>query len=40
MAYYIVEIKDPVFRETPLTEANFEEDGRLVFGSKVDAEEW
>ena len=39
MADYIVEIKDPVFRATPLAEANFEEDGRLVFGSKVDAQE-
>jgi hypothetical protein len=37
MADYIVELKDSVFRETPLAEANFDEDRRLVFGSKADA---
>ena len=40
MADYIVELKDSVFRETPLTDANFDEDRRLVFGSKADAEGW
>jgi len=40
MADYIVELKDSVFRETPLAEANFDEDRRLMFGSKADAEEW
>ena len=37
MADYIVELKDSVFRETPLAEANLDEDRRLVFGSKADA---
>ncbi|OYR63225.1 MULTISPECIES: hypothetical protein [Halorubrum] len=40
MVDYIVEIKDSVFRETPLAEANFDEDGRLAFDLKADAEEW
>ena len=40
MADYIVELKDSVFRETPLAETNFDEDRRLVFGSKADAEGW
>lgn len=37
---YIVELKDSVFRETPLVEADFDEDRQLVFSSKADAEEW
>ncbi|MFB6222884.1 MAG: hypothetical protein ABEH86_04320 [Haloarcula sp.] len=40
MADYIVELKDSVFRETPLAEADFDEDRRLAFNSKADAEEW
>jgi hypothetical protein len=40
MADYIVELKDSVFRETPLSEADFDEDRRLAFDSKADAEEW
>jgi len=40
MVDYIVKIKDSVFRETPLAETNFDEDGRFVFDSKADAEEW
>ncbi len=40
MADYIVELKDSVFRETPLAEADFDDDRRLAFDSKADAEEW
>ena len=40
MVDYIVELKDSVFRETPLAEVNFDEDGRIAFDSKADAEEW
>lgn len=37
---YIVELKDSVFRETPLTEADFDENRRIVFASKADGEAW
>ncbi|WP_340100104.1 hypothetical protein [Salinibaculum salinum] len=40
MGDYIVELKDSVFRETPLSEVDFDEDRRLAFDSKADAEEW
>jgi len=40
MADYIVELRDSVFRETPLAEANFDDKRRLVSDSKADAEEW
>ncbi len=40
MADYIVELTDSVFRETPLAEADFDDDRRLAFDSKADAEEW
>ncbi len=40
MADYIVELKDSVFRETPLTEGDFDDERRLAFDSKADAEEW
>lgn len=37
---YIVELKDSVFRETPLEETDFDEDRRIAFASKADAEGW
>lgn len=37
---YLVELKDSVFRETPLNEDNFEDDRQLTFRSEDDAEEW
>ena len=40
MADYIVELKDSVFRETPLAEADFDDERRLAFDSKADAAEW
>jgi hypothetical protein len=40
MADYIGELKDSVFRETPLVEADFDENRQIVFDSKADAEEW
>ena len=35
---YLVELKDSVFRETPLTEDEF--DRQIEFSSEADAEEW
>jgi hypothetical protein len=35
---YLVELKDSVFRETPLTEDEF--DRQIEFSSETDAEEW
>jgi len=35
-----VELKDSVFRETPLTEADFDEDRQIAFDAKADAEAW
>jgi hypothetical protein len=40
MADYIVALKDSVFRETPLVEADFDEDRQITFDSKQDAEAW
>jgi len=37
---YLVELKDSVFRETPLTEAEFDDDRQIEFPSETDAEEW
>jgi len=37
---YLVELKDSVFRETPLTEAEFGDDLCIEFSSEADAEEW
>jgi hypothetical protein len=37
---YIVELKDSVFRETPLAETDFDEDRRIAFASEADAEAW
>ena len=37
---YIVELKDSVFRETPLKETDFDEDRRIAFASRADAESW
>jgi hypothetical protein len=37
---YIVELKDSVFRETPLAETEFDEDRQMAFGSKAAAEAW
>lgn len=37
---YLVELKDSVFRETPLTEDEFDDDRQIEFPSKADAEEW
>ena len=37
---YLVELKDSVFRETPLEETDFDEDRRIAFDSKADAEAW
>ncbi len=37
---YLVELKDSVFRETPLTESDFEYSRRIEFPSEADAEEW
>lgn len=37
---YLVELKDSVFRETPLTEDEFNEDRQLEFPTVADAEEW
>jgi hypothetical protein len=36
---YVVELKDSVFRGTPLSEDEYET-GRLRFDSKADAQEW
>lgn len=37
---YLIELKDSVFRETPLTEAEFDDDRQIEFSSEADAEEW
>lgn len=37
---YLVELKDSVFRETPLTEDEFDDDRQIEFPSETDAEEW
>ncbi|MEF8783838.1 MAG: hypothetical protein V5A39_13035 [Haloarculaceae archaeon] len=37
---YLVELKDSVFRETPLEETDFDEDRRITFSSEADAEAW
>lgn len=37
---YLVELKESVFRETPLTEEEFDDDLRIEFASKDDAETW
>ena len=37
---YLIELKDSVFRETALTEEEFENDRQIEFPSEVDAEEW
>lgn len=37
---YLVELKDSVFRETPLTEDEFDDDLRIEFPSKDHAEAW
>lgn len=37
---YLVELKDSVFRETPLTEDDFDDDRQIEFSSEADAEEW
>jgi hypothetical protein len=37
---YLVEIKDSVFRETPLTEEEFDDDLRIEFDSENHAEAW
>ena len=37
---YLVELKDSVFRETPLTEEEFDDDRQIDFSSAADAEEW
>lgn len=40
MGDYFVELKDSVFRQTPMAEGDFDEDCRLAFGSEADAEGW
>jgi hypothetical protein len=37
---YLVELKDSIFRETPLTEDEFDDDRQIEFLSEDDAEEW
>jgi hypothetical protein len=37
---YCVALKESVFRETPLTEADFDGDLQLSFSSQAAAEEW
>ena len=37
---YLVELKDSVFRETPLTEDEFDDDRRIGFPSEDHAEAW
>jgi hypothetical protein len=37
---YLVELKDSAFRETPLSEDEFDDDRRIEFPSEADAEEW
>lgn len=37
---YLVELKDSVFRKTPLTEGEFNDDRQIEFRSAADAEEW
>jgi hypothetical protein len=37
---YLIELKDSVFRETPLTEEEFDDDLRIGFASEDHAEAW
>ena len=37
---YLIELKDSVFRETPLTANEFDDNRQLEFPSDADAEEW
>jgi hypothetical protein len=37
---YLVELKESVFRETPLTQTDFDEDLQIAFSSKAKAEAW
>jgi len=37
---YCIELKESVFRETTLTEAEFDDDLQLGFASESDAEAW
>jgi hypothetical protein len=37
---HLVELKDSVFRETPLTEDEFDDGRQIEFPSEADAEEW
>ena len=37
---YLVELKDSVFRETPLTEDEFNDDRQIEISSEADAAEW
>lgn len=37
---YLVELKESVFRETPLTKEEFDDDLQIEFTSKDDAEAW
>ena len=38
--YYLIELKDSVFRETPLHEEDFDDSRQIEFPSKEDAETW
>ncbi len=37
---YLVELKDTVFQDTPLTEEEFSDDRQIEFSSEADAEAW
>jgi len=37
---YLVELKDTVFQDTPLTEDEFSDDRQIEFSSEADAEAW
>lgn len=37
---YRIELKESVFRETPLTEAEFDDDLQLEFSTETEAEAW
>jgi hypothetical protein len=37
---YLVELKESVFSETPVAEESFDDDLRIEFASKDDAETW
>ena len=37
---YLVELKDTVFQDTPLTEDEFSDDRQIEFPSEAAAEEW